>query len=289
MNSHLPSDLSDQLSTLLIEVIAASLEAGRAILEIYREDIEVEYKADKSPLTAADRASHDILSQHLKSASLKVPILSEEGRDIPYAKRQQWDTFWLVDPLDGTKEFIKRNGEFTVNVALIKEGAPYLGIIYVPVTDTLYFGARGMGSWKLIAASKKPAFVSVAALMTASKRLPIKTHAGPLTVIGSRSHVSDTFKSFMETMKRRHDKIELVPAGSSLKFGLVAEGRADIYPRYGPTMEWDTAAGQAVVEQAGGRVLDADRQRPLQYNKENLLNPWFIVCRKDFSLGEVLK
>ncbi len=278
--SNQPSAISHQLSELLALTIAAALDAGRAILDIYKKEIEVEYKTDKSPLTAADRASHDILTRHLKATPLDVPILSEEGRDIPFTERAKWDTFWLVDPLDGTKEFIKKNGEFTVNIALVKKGSPRLGIIYVPVKDTLYFGADGIGSWRVMSAAKLSEPISQAGIMKAAQPLPLTKVSGPLTVIGSRSHVSEEFKAFMETMTQQHGQIDLISAGSSLKFCLVAEGRADMYPRYGPTMEWDTAAGQAVVEYAGGVVLDAKYKTPLRYNKENLLNPWFIVKRK---------
>ena len=282
------------LSTLLPVTISAALDAGRAILEIYQHDMEIEYKADKSPLTAADRASHEILSRYLKAAPIQIPILSEEGRDIPFTERREWETFWLVDPLDGTKEFIKHNGEFTVNIALVRNGSPLLGVIYVPVKDTIYFAALNLGAWQLESAAALPEQASLDRIKKWSTRLPLifdsgpaeSKHPVPLTIVGSRSHVSDEFKTFVENMKQKHRQVDFISAGSSLKFCLVAEGKADIYPRYGPTMEWDTAAGQAVVEQAGGVVLDADRQTPLRYNKENLLNPWFIVKGKKYPLEE---
>ena len=277
MSAHPPSASGDPLSVVLPLAITAALDAGRAILEIYQGDVDIEYKQDKSPLTAADRASHAILTRHLKAAPIRAPILSEEGRNIPFSERKNWDIFWLVDPLDGTKEFIKKNGEFTVNIALVKNGSPQLGIIYIPVKDTLYFGAKKIGAWKLRSANQLPQPVTRATIIKAAQPLPVTTRSGPLTVIGSRSHVSPEFESFMETMKQRHGEIDVISAGSSLKFCLVAEGCADIYPRYGPTMEWDTGAGQAIVEQAGGVVLDAEKRTPLRYNKESLLNPWFIV------------
>ena len=285
---------SHQLSTLLPATILAALDAGRAILEIYQHDTKIEYKADKSPLTAADRASHEILSRHLKAAPIKIPILSEEGRDIPFSERQEWKTFWLVDPLDGTKEFIKHNGEFTVTIALVQNGSPQLGVIYAPVMDAMYFAALDLGAWKLESAAALPERASLDQIKKQADRLPFffdsdlskSNQPVPMTIVGSRSHVSDEFKTFVEKMKRKHRKVDFISAGSSLKFCLVAEGRADIYPRLGPTMEWDTAAGQAVVEQSGGVVLDADRQTPLRYNKENLLNPWFIVRGKHYSPQE---
>jgi len=285
---------SHQLSTLLPVTISAALDAGRAILEIYEHNMQIEYKADKSPLTAADRASHKILIRHLKNAPVQFPILSEEGRNIPFTERQKWETFWLVDPLDGTKEFIKRNGEFTVNIALVQNGSPQLGIIYVPVKDTLYLAAVGIGSWKLESASVLPEQVSLEQIKKQANRLPfnfdsdlsVTKQSVPLTVVGSRSHVSDEFKSFVASLKQKYPKVDFISAGSSLKFCLVAEGKADIYPRLGPTMEWDTGAGQVIVEQAGGAVLDAEGQTPLRYNKENLLNPWFIVKGKKYPLEE---
>ena len=285
---------SHQLSTLLPVTISAALDAGRTILEIYEHNMQIEYKADKSPLTAADRASHEILIRRLKNAPVQFPILSEEGRNIPFTERLKWETFWLVDPLDGTKEFIKRNGEFTVNIALVQNGSPQLGIIYVPVKDTLYFAAVGIGSWKFESASVLPEQVSLEQIKKQANRLPfnfdsdlsVSKQSVPLTVVGSRSHVSDEFKSFVESLKQKYPKVDFISTGSSLKFCLVAEGKADIYPRLGPTMEWDTGAGQVIVEQAGGVVLDAEGQTPLRYNKENLLNPWFIVKGKKYPLEE---
>jgi len=247
----------------MLETIAAiAREAGSAIMEVYAgEDFAVETKADDSPLTRADRASHAVIVEGLQGAFPDIPILSEEGREIPFAERCRWRRFWLVDPLDGTKEFIKRNGEFTVNIALIENGAPRLGVVYVPATGTLYAGRVGEGAWRQ-RAGERPGPIA--------PRMPAA--AAGLAVVMSRSHPSAELDAYL----RRIDVAEAVPVGSSLKLCAVAEGRADLYPRLGPTMEWDTAAGQAVVEAAGGQVLTASGT-PLRYNKENLLNPWFVV------------
>jgi len=232
-------------------------------MEIYEGDHAVEYKDDNSPLTAADKASHEVIVAGLNKQFPDIPILSEEGRDIPYEIRKNWQRFWLVDPLDGTKEFIKRNGEFTVNIALIEENTPVFGVVYVPAQDKLYCGVVGQG-----------AFVEVRGPRPEAKAIQVRqpdAEAG-LTVVMSRSHPSPDLEAYLQDIK----VAEALPVGSSLKLCVVAEGRADLYPRLGPTMEWDTAAGQAVVVAAGGSVLQTDGT-PLEYNKENLLNPHFIV------------
>lgn len=265
---------------LLPYIVSTALEAGGTILKIYQDDIDIEYKSDQSPLTAADRASHNLIEERLNDLPTNFPILSEEGREIPYNERKKWPAFWLVDPLDGTKEFIKKNGEFTVNIALIQNGCPCLGVVYVPVKKTLYFGATGIGAGKLSHIERSSQPFSIQDLLESSIRLKDRRSSHQLTVIGSRSHGSEAFEAFIIKMKKQYDQVDLISAGSSLKFCLVAEGVADIYPRFGPTMEWDTAAGQAVVEQAGGVVLDAKHHTPLKYNKENLLNPWFIVKKE---------
>ncbi len=263
------------------QLLRISHEAGTAILEVYNSDFAVEQKDDKSPLTLADRRSHEIIACQLASLpACQLPLLSEEGRNISYDERKSWDMFWLVDPLDGTKEFVKRNGEFTVNIALIQNGRPLLGVIYVPVKNIFYFASEGLGSYKFeLSNAVVPA--SIEGLLNISSRLPIAhcplPSASLITVIGSRSHMSPETEQFINDLKTRHEKVDFLAAGSSLKFCLIAEGKADVYPRFGPTMEWDTAAGQAIVEQAGGRVLRADSREPLSYNKENLLNPSFIV------------
>ena len=249
------------LQSLLSLACQAARAAGAAILEIYTgEDFEVSDKANHSPLTAADLAAHRVIKDVLVPSAL--PLLSEEGRDIPYAERRQWQRFWLVDPLDGTKEFIKRNGEFTVNIALIEAGQPILGVVYVPVRDQLYFGARGLGVWK-------EAGGQTTSLQTVSK--PLSTPG--LRVVASRSHRDAETESFLAGLTQP----EVVSMGSSLKFMLLAEGSADLYPRFAPTMEWDTAAAQAVLELAGGSLLVRDTGQPLSYNKPELRNPHFLA------------
>ena len=263
---------------LLTLSITAALEAGNAIMDIYHSDFAVETKEDRSPLTEADRRSHQIIAHRL--AGTAIPVLSEEGRDIPYFERAGWSRLWIVDPLDGTKEFIKRNGEFTVNIALVESGRPVLGVVLAPDLALLYFAAQGLGAHQIQGDD----------LMALSPDAPLESFLGmahslpaarendrPFTVIGSRSHGGPELEAFVQAMEEKHGKVNFISAGSSLKFCLVAEGRADVYPRLGPTMEWDTAAGQAVVEAVGGRVLVYDTGQPLCYNRQDLLNPWFIV------------
>ncbi len=262
------------MKDLLNLALQAALKAGSEICEVYRhETIQWEFKEDQTPLTRADQRAHRAIVRVLEPSGL--PVLSEEGKNIPYAERKNWDTFWLVDPLDGTKEFIKRNGEFTVNIALIDRQQPVLGIIYVPVLETCYAGIVGQGAWIIKNIKQMPR--SGDALKHAqSLPLPIQKPAF-LRIVGSRSHMSGETLQFVENLKAEHPDIEMVSMGSSLKFCLVAEGSADIYPRFGPTMEWDTAAGHAIALAAGKKVTLTDQTTPLSYNKENLLNPWFIV------------
>jgi len=245
-----------------IEIVCKiAKDAGAAILSVYDGDHVVEYKDDKSPLTAADKASHVVIMAGLKKYFPEIPILSEEGATIPYEQRKGWTRFWCVDPLDGTKEFIKHNGEFTVNIALIEDGRPVVGVVYVPVQDKLYWGVVGVGAWaQLCDADPKPIHV----------RQP--DHEAGLTVVMSRSHPSPELEEYLKGIK----VAAALPVGSSLKLCVVAEGLADVYPRLGPTMEWDTAAGHAVAEAAGARVVTLDEEL-LWYNKQNLLNPYFVV------------
>ncbi len=267
---HEHQDAPPDLSKLLDQAIAAALEAGRAVQEVYASDFAVECKDDRSPLTLADKRSHEIIAGRLGPGGL--PLLSEEGRNIPYEERKAWPVFWLVDPLDGTKEFIRRNGEFTVNIALVRETRPVLGVIYLPVTDVLYFAARGLGAWRQERASADRGRRGTA------EALPLPAGAErPFTVVASRSHLSPETEAYLRDLGGRHSMMEIASAGSSLKFCLVAEGRADVYPRFGPTMEWDTAAGQAIVEEAGGTVVRSEDGSEMRYNKEDLLNPWFIA------------
>lgn len=250
---------------MLVVLEAAERMAGEAILTVYQSPVSVEHKADRSPVTAADRLSHEILTAALKR-NYTYPVLSEEGKSIAYDERRRWEAFWLVDPLDGTKEFINGNGEFTVNAALIRGGVPVIGAIYVPVKDLLYYAVKGSGAYRIE--------------HDMTIRLPLRTERKGFTVVGSRSHESREFEEYMRTIRARHEHLAFVSAGSSLKFCLVAEGAADLYPRLGTTMEWDTAAGQLIVEEAGGRVVEAGSNRPLRYNKADLRNPRFIATKE---------
>ena len=278
-----------QYDKLILTTILAAKRAGEAILEVYDSDFAVEQKDDKSPLTLADKRSHEIIEKVLEQTvtvnNSTVPILSEEGKEIPYDERIKWEYFWLVDPLDGTKEFIKRNGEFTVNIALIHKHKPVLGIIYIPVKDVFYFAAINFGAYKLENSSILTEDLSIEELIDKSQKLPLNSNdKTTLTVIGSRSHTSEEFTEFVKQLNQKHENVEFISSGSSLKLCLVAEGKADVYPRFGPTMEWDTAAGQAIVEQAKCTVMEAETNEPLNYNKSNLLNPFFIVSGQGFSL-----
>ncbi len=270
------------INSLLIDAVLAAKKAADAIMDVYASGFSVELKEDRSPLTLADRRSHELIVGQLKSRQAgKLPLLSEEGRDIPYSERKAWGYYWLVDPLDGTKEFVKRNGEFTVNIALMQKNRPVIGVILVPVKDILYFAAEGAGAFRISDTLWIKDGLKFEELERRAQRLPVKTeiNSRAFTAIASRSHMSDATSSYLDGLKKEHGEVGIVSAGSSLKFCLVAEGSADIYPRFGPTMEWDTAAGQAIVEQTGGAVLNHETGEPLQYNKENLLNPWFIVRR----------
>jgi 3'(2'), 5'-bisphosphate nucleotidase len=273
------------MKDLLLTAINAALEAGDAIGQVYRRDFAVASKQDQSPLTQADCDSHEIILRHLSPTG--IPVLSEEGRDIPYGERAGWVQLWIVDPLDGTKEFIKRNGEFTVNIALVAAGSPLLGVVLAPEMDRLYFGARELGAWRASTADVgcllKESRDSTKGhlwegLMGVSRKLPLPDLKPEIyTIVGSRSHATPELAAFIAAKRAEYPRVEFISAGSSLKICLVAEGAADIYPRLGPTMEWDTAAGQGVVEAAGGRLIDADSRQPLRYNRQDLLNPWFYV------------
>ena len=235
----------------------AARSAGDDILEIYESgDFSVEAKADNSPLTLADQASHNRIVSFLEKTD--IPILSEEGRAIPYEERKNWEYFWMIDPLDGTKEFIKKNGEFTVNIALIHNGRPILGVVYPPVLNKMYTAIKGAGS-----------FLDGEKIHVSDKRLDEPN----LKTVASRSHMSPETEDFLTKLKEP----EIVSKGSSLKLLMVASGEADVYPRFGPTMEWDTAAAHIIVEEAGGQVVHTNLEESINYNKENLLNPYFVV------------
>jgi len=246
---------------LVEDIKALAHKAGEAILGVYSSaDFGTTFKEEGSPLTLADKAANEIIVAGLKRLTPDVPVLSEESKAAPYEERKAWDRLWIVDPLDGTKEFIKRNGEFTVNIALVEDGSPVLGVVYAPVLKTTYYGAKGMGAFRQ--KDGEPERISVADYSA----------GGPLKVVASRSHRGEELDRFLE----RVGDHEVLSMGSSLKFCLVAEGSAHIYPRLGPTMEWDTAAAQSVVEAAGGQVTTLDGVA-LGYNREDLLNPYFMV------------
>ncbi len=242
-------------------VIALAEDAGREIMKVYATDFSVESKDDESPLTKADLASNAVIVAGLESLPAQLPIITEEAGLPEFSERSTWDRYWLVDPLDGTKEFVNRNGEFTVNIALIENGVPVFGVVHVPATGVTYFGLEGHGAERRDAdGGRTPIRVSEAS-------------ADPVRVVGSRSHASHALGSYLDAL----GSTDLVPMGSSLKFCVVAEGNADIYPRLGLTSEWDTAAAQAVVEQAGGSVVTLDG-KPMKYNtKEAILNSYFFV------------
>ena len=247
--------------TLLNAVISIAEQAGAAILDIYQKDsaaFNITGKADNSPLTAADLASHQLIVNALQALTPKLPILSEEAADISWDIRKTWQRYWLVDPLDGTKEFIKRNGEFTVNIALIEDGEPVLGVIYAPVLNKTYFAAKGEGAFVKTADTTKP--------------IQVAKPGSSVRVVGSRSHPSPELAGYLAQFAK-HD---MVPVGSSLKFCLVAEGSADVYPRFGPTMQWDTGAGHIIALEAGATVSFDGISRQV-YQRENLLNSNFIV------------
>jgi 3'(2'), 5'-bisphosphate nucleotidase len=248
----------------IIEIV---LQAGEAIMEIYQREFTVEEKVDKSPLTEADKKANDIILAGLKETYPAIPIISEEIRNLPYSDRKGWRQFWLVDPLDGTKEFIKKNGEFTVNIALVEDGVPSLGVVYQPAKDKLYYASKGQGAVKTSPEG-------------GTQPLGGGEHYSGLAkvrVVASRSHMSPETEEFVESLKSLGKEIDLLSSGSSLKICLVAEGEADVYPRFAPTMEWDTAAAHAIALETGRQVLNPETRKPLRYNKENLLNPWFIV------------
>jgi 3'(2'), 5'-bisphosphate nucleotidase len=249
------------IPTLVPQLVTLAHQAGEAVMKFYsQEELGTTYKEFDSPLTCADIASHDLIVERLQALTPSVPVLSEESKAVPYHVRQAWRTFWLVDPLDGTKEFIKRNGEFTVNIALIEDGRPVFGIVHAPALSVTYLGARGMGAFKQTAQSRMQRIQVAQCELTRLK------------VVVSRSHAGDEVERFLDKIA----PLECLSIGSSLKICLVAEGEAHLYPRLGPTMEWDTAAAQCVVEMAGGAITDLAAQT-LRYNKPDLHNPHFIV------------
>lgn len=255
--------------------IQAAIEAGEAIMEIYEKDFEVELKSDNSPLTAADQKANGVIMKYLNTT--KHPIISEENKQIDYQERKKWTSCWIVDPLDGTKEFIKKNGEFTVNIALVNNQKTNLGVIYVPATKVLYY-ADAAAELAHKVQLDKPVF-DVDFIRQHTKKIQPKEHAENLRIVGSRSHMNEDTTNFIDSLKTDKN-IEVVSKGSSLKFCLVADGDADIYPRFAPTMEWDTAAGQAICKAVGLQVIDQQTGEEMLYNRENLLNNYFMVSNQ---------
>jgi len=287
--------LSIDLKKMLLVSLIAANNASRSILDLYNTPFKVRFKNDNSPLTLADKNSHKIIENILKNYFPKIPILSEEGKNIPYSVRKDWEYLWLIDPLDGTKEFVRKNGEFTVNIALIHGTRPVLGIIDVPVRDIVYFAGDNLGAYRLENKNKiiqeivneltlrehtnyEEKFIE---LISCSKKLPLNNKeykpGGVINVIVSRSHMNRKTEEFLEELSKNYKFINRINVGSSLKLCIIAEGSADIYPRFAPTMEWDIAAGQCIVEEAGGRVINYESSEPLKYNKKSLVNLWFVI------------
>ena len=270
--------------------LRAAVAAGADILEVYQGRVDVELKADQSPLTEADMRAHRRISALLAAHAAEVPILSEEAADIPFDRRELWQRYWLVDPLDGTKEFIKKNGEFTVNIALVEdgpdgEGVPVAGVVYAPDLQRAYVGVVGVGAWRIDsltadAASGAPAGTWDSVIASATRLPDPRAADRPFTVVASRSHMSPETHAYIDELRADYPDLQLISAGSALKLCLVAEGTADVYPRFAPTMEWDTGAGHAVCLAAGLTVNAWPGEEPLQYNKPDLVNPWFLVNRK---------
>ena len=253
--------------------ILAALEAGKEILKIYHSgDFDIEIKGDNSPLTKADTASHKLIMRYLNKT--EIPVLSEEGRAIDYRERKEWKQLWIVDPIDGTKEFIKRNGEFTVNIALVEDQKTSLGVIFVPATGILYFSTKAMGAFKVSVDLDK---YSIENILEKANKLPLQRVDKTFTIVASRSHMSPETETYVQDMREKHGEVNLISKGSSLKLCMVAEGQANCYPRFAPTMEWDTAAGQAICEHAGFQVIDWGTKENMLYNREELLNNWFLV------------
>ena len=261
------------MKQLLNTAITAALEAGKAILEIYHSGaFDIEIKGDNSPLTKADTASHNVIMSFLTKTN--IPVLSEEGKAIPYEERKNWKQLWIVDPIDGTKEFIKRNGEFTVNIALIENQKTLIGVIFVPVTGELYFSSKEMGAYKVAVDLNN---FDVKTFIVNGDKLPLEREDKTFTVVASRSHMSPETETYVQEMRDIHGEVNLISKGSSLKLCMVAEGTANCYPRFAPTMEWDTAAGQAICEHAGFQVIDWKTKENMLYNRDELLNNWFLV------------
>lgn len=242
------------------DIKTIAIEAAEAIMKIYAKDFSVEYKDDKSPLTEADTKANEIICKRLEELYPTIPMMSEENKEVPFDVRKNWEYYWCIDPIDGTKEFIKKNDEFTINIALIHKDTPVLGVVYAPAINEMYSAKKGQGAFKN------------------AQKLPLFTNSNPeekLFVVASKSHLSEETQAFIDALDSK--ELEQISKGSSLKLCMVAEGIADIYPRLAPTMEWDTAAADAIVRESGNMTYQYENNKPMMYNKENLLNPWFIV------------
>ena len=270
-----------ELKHLLLTAINAAIRAGALIMEVYNsDDFQVNLKSDATPLTLADRKANDEIVKSLMKT--RIPVMSEEGRNLMYEERKGWEYFWLVDPLDGTKEFIKRNGEFTVNIALVYNGYPIMGVVYIPTLNQLYFALVELGSFRVDEINSEIRDVeTLNKIILETQKLPICHKPATFTVVTSRSHPSKETQEFIEKLKKIYGEVQAIPRGSSLKICMVAEGNADIYPRFGSTSEWDTAAGQTIAEQAGCSMISVDDCKRISYNKEDIDNPWFIVKRRE--------
>ncbi len=263
------------------DIINIAVKAGDAIMGIYKKDFSVVYKNDNSPLTEADKKSNDIICSRLKEIYPEIPIISEENKEIPYETRKNWEYYWLIDPLDGTKEFIKENGEFTVNIAMIKKNRPIMGVIYAPALNLLYYAEEAKGAFKIDDKGQ-------------TYRLPLYSKKSDklVRVVSSKSHSNAETENFINNLRKHYKNVELLSKGSSLKICLVAEGIADIYPRLGPTMEWDIAAGDIIASEAGKQLYKYENGKikdNFGYNKENLLNSWFLVKDKDLTMQNLVK
>jgi len=276
----------------ILEIINIALKAGKAVMQIYKKDFTVEYKDDKSPLTEADKAAHKIIVDGLSKIS-SFPTISEEGKNIPYEERKNWQYYWLIDPIDGTKEFIKKNDEFTINIALIHKDTPVLGVVLAPAINELYYAKKGEGAFKIML--DDGCWMLAEESLQNAQKLPLKsstpnTQHSTFTIVASKSHLNQETQYFIDNLISNIKHSTFISKGSSLKLLMVAEGRADIYPRLAPTMEWDTAAADAIVRESGKMVyeyskelniqspiLEIKKLKPMKYNKKELLNPWFIV------------
>lgn len=279
-NTHAPFS-AERLEELLDSALRASLRAGAELLRIYRSDYAVSHKADASPVTEGDLASQKAILAVLQADAPEIPVLSEEQAEVPYPERRDWAHAWVVDPLDGTKEFLKENGEFTTNVALISAGRPILGVVYAPAVGTIYWGSEAVGAYRgSIDPEELEDMVDANALRARGQRLPIMAASSrPFTIAASRSHLNEPTEAYIAELAAERGEPAWITAGSAVKLCLVAEGSADVYPRLGTTMEWDSAAGDAVVRAAGGDVISYESGEPLRYNKPDLRNPWFVVRR----------